>query len=383
MTEEVDAAVTYKEAVERAAKRVDYFKKDNDEAIKGIEAYNQSLATLKADEQKLADAKVEAKRAEAEYTNAKKKHTALQEKMNVEAEKVAEAYNEQVSTINKQEEAQKKAAIEAAKQASIAEGKRKADEEAKKKRKNAEDKIDSLEEDRAKVVEDAKEQERKLTEREKALGDELRKAEDAARNLKAGFDEAAELARGVGKGMWNAALGQAGGVNQWIGNNDRAQNAAWKEARRLQNNQQQAEHQQGNLAGRVFDENGNVRRTASLLDVGRFADVSDFLGGKNLTEQQVAGLQAQADKLRGRFFDENGQLKKGVNPASRDLKQLQKLDSLLGKVKKMDDLKKKQEEMKKIEQEKKKLQDETAKATKSIDSNIKEIRKSIKEGMTL
>ena len=228
-----------------------------------------------------------------------------------------------------------------------------------------------------------KKKEQVLSEREKKLGEELKKAEEAARNLKAGFDEAAELARGVGKGKWKDAIGQAGGVNQWMGNNDKAQNAAWKEARRLQANQQRAEQQQGNLANKVFDENGNIRRAANPFDIGRFADVSDFLGGKNLTEQQVAGLQAQADKLRERLFDENGQLKKGVNPASRDLKQLQKLDSLLGKVKKMDDLKKKQEEMKKLEQEKKKLQEETAKAAKSIDANIKEIRKSIKDGLTL
>lgn len=61
--ESYQASVTYKEAVERAAKSVNYFKKHNEEAIKNIEAYNESLEKLKEDEDKLADAKVEARNA--------------------------------------------------------------------------------------------------------------------------------------------------------------------------------------------------------------------------------------------------------------------------------------------------------------------------------
>ena len=117
MTEEVDAAVTYKEAVERAAKRVNYFKKKNEEAIKNIEAYNQSLATLKEDEDKLADAKVEARNAASDYSNAQKKLTSLQEKMTVEAQKVDEAYRDQIYAIDKREKTEQKAKDREEKQA--------------------------------------------------------------------------------------------------------------------------------------------------------------------------------------------------------------------------------------------------------------------------
>lgn len=229
-----------------------------------------------------------------------------------------------------------------------------------------------------------KKKEQVLSEREKKLSEELKKAEEAARNLKAGFDEAAAIAQAMGKNNpWQGAQGAQGGVNQWIGANNRAANEAKKEARRIGANVKAAEGQQGLLANRVFDENGNIRKTANMMDIGRFADVSDFLGGNGVSKEQREGLQAQADELRKRLFDENGNLKKSVNPRSRDVQQLEKIEGLLGKFKKLDDLKKKQEEMKKIEQEKKKLQEETAKATKSIDSNIKEIRKSIKDGLTL
>lgn len=226
--------------------------------------------------------------------------------MAAEGEKLEEAYKEQIENINKQEKSAKEAQEKQRKadeERSKAEKGRKAKE---KRRSELEDKIEKKEEERAKVVEDGNSKLKALSEREKTLGQELRNAEEAAKNLKAGFDEAAEVARGVGQGMWQAGIGQAGGVNQWIGNNDRAQNAAWKEARRLQANQKQAEQHQGELANRVFDENGNVRKHANLLDVGRFADVSDFLGGKNLTDMQKQGLQAQADALREKFFDENG-----------------------------------------------------------------------------
>ena len=63
MTEEYDAEVTYKEAVERAAKRLNWFTENNEDAIKNIESYNQSLKTIKASEDALAEAKVNAKQA--------------------------------------------------------------------------------------------------------------------------------------------------------------------------------------------------------------------------------------------------------------------------------------------------------------------------------
>ena len=115
------------------------------------------------------------------------------------------------------------------------------------------------------------------------------------------------------------------------------------------------------------------------MEIGRFADITDFRGGNGITESQKEGLQAQADKLRKRLFDENGNLKKSVNPRSRDVQQLEKIEGLLGKFKKLDNVKKKQDEMKKVEDERKKLEEDAAKATKQMAVDIKGLRDELKQ----
>jgi len=58
--------------------------------------------------------------------------------------------------------------------------------------------------------------------------------------------------------------------------------------------------------------------------------MSDYLGAGNVTQAQRDALQGAADKLRAKVFDVNGNLK--VSRASKDLKNLQRIEQLLGKM---------------------------------------------------
>lgn len=371
---------TYGEVLERAATALNFFKEKHEDEIKNIEAYDKSLQRVKELEDKLADEKVNQQKASSDYANAQKKNAQLQKETQLEIERLEEAYKEQIAAIDKQEKSEKDAAEQRKK---VEEDRKKAEEKRKAKeakRAEIEGKIDNVQEKREQTLEDANAKEKALTEQEKKLADELKRAQDAAKGMKAGFDAAAEIANAMGKdNPWQGAQNAQGGVNQWIGANNRAANEAKKEAGRIGANVRAAEGQQGQLANRVFDKNGNIRKGANIMDIGRFTDVSDFLGGKGVSKEQREGLQAQADELRKRLFDENGNLKKSVNPRSRDVQQLEKIEGLLGKFKKLDDVKKKQEELKKVEDEKKKLQEDTAKATKQMAVDIKGLRSELKQ----
>ena len=53
--EEYEVNLTYKEALEKTAKSLNEFKKENEEQIKGIEEYNKSLKKIKEEEKRLQD----------------------------------------------------------------------------------------------------------------------------------------------------------------------------------------------------------------------------------------------------------------------------------------------------------------------------------------
>lgn len=374
--QETEVQVTYKEALEAASKGLSSFRKENEDAIKNIDAYNQRAKDVADLEKQLKDKQDEAKKVLTDYNNAKKNAAQLEENFVVEQKKLEEAYKEEVREINKKEQRELKQ-----KQSEEAKAKAEEDRKAKaKKRAELEGRIADKEKENEVVVDDLKKQGKALAEREKVLAEELKKAEDAAKGMKAGFDVAGEIAQAIGKdNPWKSGVDTKGGVNQWIADNRRAQGEANKEIGRINANKRAAKGQQGQLAGRVFDENGNIKTTANLMDVGRFADVSDFLGGKGVSNEQRAGLQAQADKLRNKFFDKDGNLKRGINPASRDLQQLKKIEGLLGKFKKLDEVKKKQEELKKVEAEKQRIQGAIETNTKDTKDEIALLRTDIKK----
>ena len=127
---------------------------------------------------------------------------------------------------------------------------------------------------------------------------------------------------------WGDNLG-AGNFGKW----KREQNEANKEARRQErqqaNNKRNAEGQQAQLAGRIFDKKGNVRRGANLFDIGRFAEMTDYLGGE-LSPEQEKGLRKQQERLARGLFDKDGNLKRGKEN-SREYGAYKEIKGLLDK----------------------------------------------------
>lgn len=127
---------------------------------------------------------------------------------------------------------------------------------------------------------------------------------------------------------WRDNLG-AGNFGKWKREQNEANKEAQKQAKQADNNKKNAEGQQAQLAGRIFDKKGNVRRGANLFDIGRFAEMTDYLGGE-ISPEQERGLRRQQDKLAKGLFDKDGNLKRGKEN-SREYGAYKEIKGLLDK----------------------------------------------------
>lgn len=127
---------------------------------------------------------------------------------------------------------------------------------------------------------------------------------------------------------WRDNLG-AGNFGKWKREQNEANKEAQKQAKQADNNKKNAEGQQAQLAGRIFDKKGNVRRGANLFDIGRFAEMTDYLGGE-ISPEQERGLRRQQEKLAKGLFDKDGNLKRGKEN-SREYGAYKEIKGLLDK----------------------------------------------------
>lgn len=379
MTKQVEVSYTYAQEMESAAKMLNEFKKKNEESLKGLESYNKTVEKIDGAKKKVIEKENEYGDIMAKLELAVDEEAIVAKELEAQRKKLEETYKEQIDAIDKQEKAEK----EAKEKLTKAEQERaQKEEEAKQKtekRNEILDKIDKREEEYSKEVGNLKDKSKTLAQKQQELAIALKKAEDAAKDMKAGFDAAGAVAQAMGQNNpWQGAQNAQGGVNHWIGQNNANAAAAKKEAGRIGRNIEQAQGQQARLAGRIFDKNGNVRGGANLMDIGRFSDITDFLGGKGITDEQKNGLQAQADKLRKRLYDSNGNLKKSVNPMSRDVQQLEKVEGLLGKFKQLEDVKKLKEDKDKLDKQKADLEKQANEAQINMARDIKDLRTELK-----
>jgi hypothetical protein len=75
-----------------------------------------------------------------------------------------------------------------------------------------------------------------------------------------------------------------------------------------------------------------LRKAANAFDIGRFAEQSDYLGFKNVSEKQLASLQQRRNELRQKLFNDDGTVKKGVNERGQEMGLFRKLDGALNKM---------------------------------------------------
>lgn len=217
------------------------------------------------------------------------------------------------------------------------------------------DEIKALREKQKDIIKDANDEQEKLSVAEKQLADQLKQAKDKAAAIQAD---------------WGDNFG-AGNFGQWKRKQNEANKEAQKQAKQADNNKKNAEGQQAQLAGRIFDKKGNVRKGANLFDVGRFAEMTDYLGGE-LSQEQEKGLRKQQEKLAKGLFDKDGNLKKGKEN-SREYGAYKEIKGLLDKKDAQYEADLKQAELIAIQTEQREVADKSRRELETIAGLIEKI----------
>lgn len=343
-------SITAKETYEEAAAALKEFEKSNKSLVDDVNEFNNQVKTLQEDnkiidelQDQLAKAKVlkdsvdnESKLTEEEYETIKKQ---LNEKL-----------QEQLKAIDEQEKAEKE-------RIKKEQDRIKKEEERKK---NAE-KIAQLD----KELERIQNQDKKTAVQRL---EEHKKEQKAAKELAEAEKKAAEVLT-----KWKNNTDQSFG--KWLNGQNAADRAADRAARKKQKNAAQAEDAAKKIAGRIFDENGNLMGRANAMDIGRFAQASDFLGFGNITDEQLETLQQRRDALRSKLFNADGTLKKGVNAIGQDVGMFKQLDKALKNIEAVKDAEKQRKDAEEREKKRAENEDKRTKAVDEINGQIKELRK--------
>ncbi len=258
-----------------------------------MNAFDKPIADLKKKLEELATTKLKAEK-DAELAPERKKTAIMQAEGKVQGEekKIAD-----------------KAAAEKAKADKLL-----ADKEKKEASDKTRDEVKALREKQKDIIKAANDEQEKLSVAEKQLADQLKQAKDKAAAIQAD---------------WGDNFG-SGNFGKWKREQNETNREAQKQAKQADNNKKNAEGQQAQLAGRIFDKKGNVRGGANLFDIGRFSDITDYLGGEGMTEAQERGLKKQQEKLAKGLFDKDGNLKRGKEN-SREYGAYKQIKGLLDK----------------------------------------------------
>lgn len=416
MTKQVEVSITYAQEMESAAKKLNEFKKKNEESLKGLESYNKTI-------EKIEEAKKREEEKEQELIDTIEKRQLAQKEEEVvfkeilaQRKKLEEQYKEQIDAIDKQEQAEKDASklamMEQEKKQALAGKKgleaaelelewtkkiaKEKEEQAKRQmdaekgsdtKKNNYDLVVKKNESDIKAAElnlKAAKAQKELQDKRAALEkkrEELTKADNqtAVQRLaahKAEQQAAKELAEAEKKAanvMAQWAANPQQNFAQWNQQQQQAQREAEKQQKKQNKNVAQAQNEADRIGKRIFNRNGDLRRTASAFDIGRFAEMSDFLGFKNVNEDQIDQMKDKRDALRRKLFDENGNLKRGVAENGRDVQTFKKLDKALKNVDAVKDAEKKRKEAEEREKKRAENEDKRTQSLQKIQEDIKKL----------
>lgn len=73
-------------------------------------------------------------------------------------------------------------------------------------------------------------------------------------------------------------------IGKWRKEQDKAQREAERQQKQQKKNVGQAKNEADKLAKKLFNKDGQLRRSANAFDIGRFAEASDYLGFKNVSD---------------------------------------------------------------------------------------------------
>ena len=172
--------------------------------------------------------------------------------------------------------------------------------------------------------------------------------------------------------------------DDWFGNPDKnlgdfrggrrgELNAARRRDQNRNRNQGKAQRDLRRQAGNLFDRNGNIKRSARIDDIAKFAETADYLGFKGVDEGTVDKLRDARDKLKDRLFNKDGSLKNPSDKNSHDMNQYRRLDTALQGKDAADEADRIAKEKKENDAKRQKLEEDRTEKLKTIDGRIEKI----------
>ena len=232
-----------------------------------------------------------------------------------------------------------------------------ADKEKKEASDRTNNEVKSLREQQKEIIKATNDEQEKLRVAEGQLAEQMKDAKSKLAAIEAD---------------WADNLKTDGGFGGWQREKNKADKEAQKQERQQANNKKNAEGQQTQLAGRIFDKKGNVRAGANLFDIGRFSNITDYLGGEGMTEAQERGLKKQQEKLAKGLFDKDGNLKRGKEN-SREYGAYKQIKGLLDKKDAQQEADLKQAELIDIQTQQRELADQSKQKLDDIAGLIEKI----------
>ncbi len=344
--------VTAKKELEDAKAALKKFEEENSEVTKQAESYKNNLKALEKSESDLAAAQLALKEVDNKLIISAR-NLELSGKEYEAAVKAAEQqYKDDIKNaekIQKQKDEQAKKQKEADQKQLEATKKQAAQEEKQARRQQLQDELDKLTEQQRKTAMQQLNEHRA----EAAAAKELAEAEKKAKSI---LDD------------WADNKKQDAGA--WGREQDAAAKARMEQNQQEAKNLQKAKNTANELGKQLFGANG-LRAGANTDQLAKFAQMSDYLGAGNVTQTQRDALQGAADKLRAKVFDANGNLK--VSRASKDLKNLQRIEQLLGKMDAQDKAKQLQAQQKQREEQRARIAEQQYQAVKDIRDKMKNL----------
>lgn len=158
--------------------------------------------------------------------------------------------------------------------------------------------------------------------------------------------------------------------NVWQNANNAQRQAAQQAQNNANKNQRLAINAANQIEQRIFNADGTIRKGASEFDIGRFAEMSNYLGFTNVGQAQINAMIRLRNQIARRIFDKNGNLKEGVNPLGQDFKLYNQLNENLQSVQQFRDAQKQQQQAQQAANEAKRNQEKAVNQLEQIKQKL-------------
>ena len=363
--------VTYEDALKEASATLKKFKEQHADELKALESYEKDLEKVADIDKQRAEQSKKLEDAQKELAGVQEESALRQKELNVELAGAREKYDEVIKNIDDSEKKQQdldkekaeaeRKAVEALyenlnRQAEQEEIREEIDKERKKYKAVVKEYADKL-----------KDSQNKQKDVDKALNDLKIQADGTRRSL-------ADMARAAAEG-WQG--NPDNNIGKFRGGRRGALDADKRRNQNRGKNIGQAQRDLKRQAGNLFDRRGNIKRSARIDDIAKFAETADYLGFEGVGKGTVNKLRAARDKLKDKLFNKDGSLKNPNDKNSHDMNQFRRLDNALKGKDAADKAKQLEKDKEKLEKKQAEDAEKRTKALETISENIDKLLKKV------